>query len=175
MATAFWACVTGVSCFPVAAVFVRAAGQVRDRAEPGRVAAPEASLRWPAGSPMIWRRETGAGVVRVFGCVRSSHVRCHPVRAVPLAAFIPSRVPGRGRGAWGGSASEVSGGANQMGALPPGAGGRIACGLAPGGGQNAWRPRARAGRGHVHVAAAGVAGGLPGALDRQRIWPSRMP
>jgi hypothetical protein len=38
----------------------------------------------------------------------------HPVRAVPLAAVIPSRVPGRGRGAWGGSASERrSGGVNQ--------------------------------------------------------------
>src|ERR1019366_9534400 len=66
--------------------------------------------------------------------------RVHPVRAVPLAAFIPSPGPGRGRGAWGGSASEGrSGGANRMGALPPvGAGGRIACGLAPGAG---WGPR----------------------------------
>src|SRR5712692_1291746 len=66
----------------------------------------------------------GRGVV--LGSVVSgpSQVRCYPVRAVPLAAFIPSRDPGRGRGAWGGSASEGrSGGVNQMGALPPGAGG----------------------------------------------------
>ena len=46
--------------------------------------------------------------------------RVIPVRAVPLAAFIPSRVPGRGRGAWGGFASERSGGANQRGAVPAG-------------------------------------------------------
>ena len=59
--------------------------------------------------------------------------RCRviPVRAVPLAAFIPSRVPGRGRGAWGGFASERSGGANHRGAEPAG-----------GGGQNGLRPRA---------------------------------
>src|SRR6266702_5819364 len=56
----------------------------------------------------------------------------YPVRAVPLAAFIPSRDPGRGRGAWGGSASEGrSGGANQIGAPPRGRGG-----------QNSLRPRA---------------------------------
>jgi hypothetical protein len=50
-------------------------------------------------------------------------VGCHRVRAVPLAAFIPSRVPGLGRGAWGGFASKGGqAGANQVGALPPGAG-----------------------------------------------------
>jgi hypothetical protein len=42
----------------------------------------------------MWRRGMGArGSARVFGCFRSSHVPGHPVRAVPLAAFIPSRVP----------------------------------------------------------------------------------
>jgi hypothetical protein len=62
--------VTGVCCFPVAAMSWRAAGRVRDRAEPGRPgAAPEASLRRPAGSPMMGRRETGAGgLAGVFGC-----------------------------------------------------------------------------------------------------------
>src|SRR6266700_2586889 len=50
---------------------------------------------------MIWRRETGAGGrAGVFGCFPGpSHG--HPVRAVPLAAFIPSRVPGRGPGGMG--------------------------------------------------------------------------
>ena len=55
----------------------------------------------------------------VFGCSGPSHVRCLPVRAVPLAAVIPSRVPGREPGtAWGGSASGGggSGGVNQDGA-----------------------------------------------------------
>ena len=51
-------------------------------------------------------------------------VRVHPVRAVPLAAFIPSRVPGHDRGGMGRvRVKERSGGANQMGALPPGGGG----------------------------------------------------
>src|SRR5258706_9604625 len=54
---------------------------------------------------MMWLRGNGSR-----GCGDSvvsgpSQVRCYPVRAVPLAAFIPSRDPGRGRGAWGGSAS----------------------------------------------------------------------
>jgi len=49
------------------------------------------------------RRETEPGAVPgVLGYSGPSHVRCLPVRAVPLAAVIPSRVPGRGRGAWGG-------------------------------------------------------------------------
>src|ERR1039457_7697046 len=57
-----------------------------------------------------------------------------PVRAVPLAAFIPSRVPGRGRGAWGGSASEEAGqaGASRRKAPPPGGGGREGGGPAAG-------------------------------------------
>src|ERR1039457_7578864 len=55
-----------------------------------------------------------------------------PVRAVPLAAFIPSRVPGRGRGAWGGSASEEAGqgGGIRGKPAPPGGGGRKGGGLA---------------------------------------------
>ncbi len=136
-------------------------------------------MRRPAGSPMIWLRGTGAGGscwVQLFS--GPSHVRCYPVRAVPLAAFIPSRDPGRGRGAWGGSVSEGrSGGVNQMAALPPAAG------------QNSLRPRAwrgaeclatsrlAAGPGSVgHAARAGwVMAGSAGGLARQRICPSRIP
>jgi hypothetical protein len=55
---------------------------------------------WRRGMGAVW---VGAGIrlFRVVPC--SGFIRCG---AVPLAAFIPSRVPGRGRGAWGGSASE---------------------------------------------------------------------
>ena len=59
----------------------------------------------------------GGTGIRLFQVVPM--FRVHPVRAVPLAAFIPSRVPGRGRGAWGGFTSR-SGGANQRGAVPAG-------------------------------------------------------
>jgi len=57
-------------------------------------------------------------------CSGPSHVPGHPVRAVPLAAFIPSRVPGRLAGGHGAGPRQRgwSGGVNQMGALPPGAG-----------------------------------------------------
>ena len=84
-------------------------GGSRTGREPGRQrAAPEASLRRLAGSPIIWAAGNGsrgrAGYSVVFQ-VRP-HVPGHPVRAVPLAAVIPSRVPGQDRGAWGGSASE---------------------------------------------------------------------
>src|ERR1039458_10173019 len=91
-----------------------------------------------------------------------------PVRAVPLAAFIPSRVPGRGRGAWGGSASEEAGQAGSIRGTPPPPGrrGRIAGDLAPG----RWPGKA------VHAASAvWVTGGFSGVLDRQRICPSRIP
>ena len=66
-------------------------------------------------------RKREPGLFRVCGCLGPSpRYRVIPVRAVPLAAFIPSRAPGRGRGAWGGFASERSGGANQRGAVPAG-------------------------------------------------------
>ena len=51
---------------------------------------------------MMGPRETEPGSCRGIGLFRSADVRCLPVRAVPLAAVIRSRVPGRGRGAWGG-------------------------------------------------------------------------
>ena len=73
------------------------------------------------------------GVCGVFGCSGPSHGPGHPVRAVPLAAVIPSRVPGRGRGAWGGSASEEAVRRGQSDGRP-----RRRCG----GGADSWRPRA---------------------------------
>jgi hypothetical protein len=53
------------------------------------------------------------------------HVPVLSGAAVPLAAVIPSRVPGRGRGAWGGSASEQGGqaGSIKLAPAPPGEGG----------------------------------------------------
>ena len=112
----------------------------------------------------------GRGPCRgVLGYSGPSHVRCLPVRAVPLAAVIPSRVPGRGRGAWGGSASEKrSGGVNQEGARAArGRRGRQTGDLAPG----RWPGKA------VHHRPLGrVTGGAPpGVAGRQRICPSRSP
>ena len=96
----------------------------------------------------------------------------------PLAAFIPSFVPGVMccRGAWGGFASGAGRGqsdgrprrrAGRAGPLVP-AGDRMFGGLAPGGGgQNSWRPRARPAGGH--------AAGRGCCLARRRTRPSRMP
>jgi hypothetical protein len=98
------ACVTGVSCFPDSRVRGGRLGGSRTGRSPAAVAAPEASLRRPAGGPMIRRRGTGARAVPgVSGCSGASPWSgVIPVRAVPLPAVIPSRVPGRGQGAWGG-------------------------------------------------------------------------
>lgn len=113
----------------------------------------------------------GNGGQRLCGCSvvsGSSHVPGHPVRAVPLAAVIPSPVPGRGRGAWGGSASEGrSGGVNQDGARAARRRrGRHKGDLAPG----RWPGEA------VHQARSGrVTARCSGVRDRQRICPSRRP
>jgi hypothetical protein len=75
---------------------------------------------------MIWQRETGAGGscggIRLFRSVPRSG---SPVRAVPLAAVIPSRVPAVAGGAWGGSASGQGGqaGSIKWAPAPPGEGG----------------------------------------------------
>ncbi len=62
--------------------------------------------------------------VGVCGCFQfRPRFRVVPVRAVPLAAFIPSRVPGRGRGAWGGFASGGQAGSITGPPAPPGCGG----------------------------------------------------
>ena len=121
-------------------------------------------LTGPAPSGM--NDQSIARGIRLFQAVPGSGVI--PVRAVPLAAFIPSRVPGRGRGAWGGSASEEAGQAGSIRGTPapPGRRGRIAGDLAPG----RWPGKA------VHAASAvWVTGGFSGVLDRQRICPSRIP
>ena len=96
----------------------------------------------------------------------------------PLAAFIPSFVPGTaGRGAWGGFASGPGGGQSDgrprrragRGVPPALAGGRMFGGLAPGGGgQNGRRPRAWPGRAEGHAASCR-------GLARWRTRPSRMP
>jgi hypothetical protein len=121
----------------------RAGGQVKDRAQPGR-GVPEASLRWPSGCPMIGAAGTGAG-----GRARYSVVSGRPMfrgssGAGSAAGCIhPFACPRPWPGGMGRvRVRERSGGVNQMDAQPPAGGGRIACGLAPGGGQNAWRPRA---------------------------------
>ena len=96
----------------------------------------------------------------------------------PLAAFIPSFVPGvMLAGGHGAGSRQGPGGANQTGARAAGpggrgplapAGGRMFGGLAPGGGgQNSWRPRAWPAGGH--------AAGCGCCLARRRMRPSRMP
>ena len=96
----------------------------------------------------------------------------------PLAAFIPSFVPGVicCRGAWGGFASGAGRGQSdrrprrRAGRSVPLAlaGGRMSGGLAPGGGgQNSWRPRAWPAGGH--------AAGRGCCLAGRRTRPSRMP
>jgi hypothetical protein len=125
------------------------------------------------GSPMIWRRETGAGSrevhIRLF---RSVPVVGSAVRAVPLAAVIPSRAAGPGgRGRMGRVRVRRGGQAGSIKGAPalPGEGGGADTGrdLAP----SRWAGRT------VHAARAGgcVTGGAAGALCRQRICPSRRP
>jgi len=95
--------VTGVCCFPVAADIrgERLAGSGTGPFGPAAGAAPQASLRRLAASPMIGRREAEPVLILAiefaFGSVPMSWLSL--VRAVPLAAFIPSRArPGLGEG-----------------------------------------------------------------------------
>ena len=104
----------------------RADGRVKDRAEPGRHrAAPQASLRRSAGSPIIGRWGNGSrGRARVSGCrVRpmSGVIRCGQCRWLQSSLRVSRPWPG----AWGGSAS----------------------GRAARRGQSSWRPRCRWRRG----------------------------
>jgi hypothetical protein len=90
------------------------------------------------------------------------------VRAVPLAAVIPSPGPGRGRGGMGRIRVRGGGQAGSIKLAPaPRRRGRQASDLAPG----RWPGRA------VHAAGTGgwVTGGWPEDRARQRIWPSRRP
>jgi hypothetical protein len=104
------ACVTGGLLFSVSChVRGERAGQVKDRAEPGRVSGAGGVLEVTGREPDdVAAGNRSRGLFArwysvVFGPVPGSGFI--PVRAVPLAAFIPSRGPGRGRGAWGGFAS----------------------------------------------------------------------
>lgn len=120
------ACVTGVSCFPGSCPMSVAGGRAGQG--PGGAwppgAAPEASLRWPGGSPMMGAAGNGsrggAGYLSLLS--GPSHGEGLAVRAVPLAAVIPSRVPGRCRGRMGRVRvrKERSGGVNQDGARAAG-------------------------------------------------------
>ncbi len=126
-------------------------------------------LLFPDRQDDVTAGETGAGGRAGLSCSRVRPIfRVYPARAVPLAAFIPSRDPGRSRGAWGWSASgKRSGGVNHGDARAARSRrGRMIGDLAPGG---------RPGKA-VHAARpAGVTGRSPGDLDRQRICPSRIP
>src|ERR1035441_2809367 len=115
---------------------------------------PGGGGRGAAGSPMLWRAGNGEpGAVRgVFGCSGSSHVPGYPVRAVPLAAVIPSPGPGRSRGAWGGSASEGGqAGSIRWAPAPPGRGG---------GGEQVGGPRPGAGAWGGAASEGGQAGSI---------------
>jgi hypothetical protein len=161
------ACVTGVCCFPIAAMSVASGwpGQGPGGARPP-AAAPQASLRRPAGSPMMGRRETGAGGGAGYSVLRSGPSRGQVWCGQCRWLLSSLRVSPAGAGAaWGGSASEErSGGVNQDGARAAGGRrGREPGDLAPG----RWPGKA------VHAARAGC--GPAGGWARHRISPSRMP
>jgi hypothetical protein len=96
------------SCFPAAAIWVaRGRAGSRTGRSPAAVAAPKASLRRAGREPHDQgggKREAGPWGYQVVQ-VRP-RAGNFPVRAVPLAAVIPSRVPGGGRERMGRSASE---------------------------------------------------------------------
>jgi len=155
------ACVTGVSCFLIAAMSV-ASG----RAGQGPGGAP-AAAGGAGGVLEVTGREpddlaAGNGEPGVQVRVRLCQVRPmsgSSVRAVPLAAVIPSQGPGRGRAAWGGSASGAAVRRGQSTGRPRRAAaagqtdrrprawplaGQRSCGPAPGCGQAADLPVAQA-------------------------------
>jgi hypothetical protein len=161
------ACVTGVSCFPDSChARGERPGGSRTGRSPAAVAAPEASLRRPAGSPMIGRRGTGAGSraegFRLFG-------------SVPMSGVIPVR-----QCRWLQSSLRVS---------PAVAGGHGAVRVRAGGQAGSFKfapwPPAAAGQTNLRPRAwplAGMAGHAAGSApvtagcrDRQRICPSRRP
>ena len=109
-------------------------GRSRTGRSPAAVAAPEASLRCLALSPMLASREAGAARAwRVSGCL------VRPMSGVPVAGSAagcshPFACPGRGWVAWGGSASERGGQAGSIKGAPAllGRRGRHRGDLAPG-------------------------------------------
>ena len=121
------ACVTSVCRFLIAADVRggRVAGSGTGRSPAARWAAPQASLRRLAASPMIGRRETGAGSVRgIRLCVQVRPVVRVWRAAVPLAAFIPSHAPA-GPGVHGAVRVRAGGQAGSIKTppAPPGGGG----------------------------------------------------
>jgi hypothetical protein len=169
-----WLCLSPCRCH------VRASGLAGSRTgrSPAGVAGAGGVLDAGAREPMI--EACGERPPRGGSYVYAVVVTPWPVvrPGSPLAAFIPSFVPGVMccRGAWGGFASGAGRGQSDRrprrragrGVPPALAGGRMFGGLAPGGGgQNSWRPRAWPAGGH----AAGRARGG----SRRRTRPSRMP
>jgi Phage integrase, N-terminal SAM-like domain len=141
------ACVTGVSCFPVAA---RSAASGRAGQGPG-AARPRSGaggvLEVPAREPdnrAGGEREPsggGGGYSVVSGRPMFRVIRCAGSAAGCIHPFAWPR-PGPGGHGAGPRQGAVRRGQSQERPAAVSAGGRIACGLAPGGGQNAWRPRA---------------------------------
>jgi hypothetical protein len=128
------ACVTGVPCFRVAAGPWLMAGQVKDRAEPGRRGGAGGVLEVTGHKPMLWQAGNGSreacGYLIVWSVPMSGYPR---VAGSAAGCSHPFAGPGRGRGAWGGSAS----GSGQAGSIkgapaPPGRWGRHRGDLAPG-------------------------------------------
>ena len=169
-----WLCLSPCRCR------VRASGWPGSRTgrSPAGVAGAGGVLDAGAREPMI--EACGERLPRSGSYVYAVVVTPRPVARPgrPLAAFIPSFVPGTaGRGAWGGFASGTGRGQSDgrprrragRGVPLALARGRMFGGLAPGGGgQNSWRPRARPRHAEGHAASFR---GLP----RRRTRPSRMP
>jgi hypothetical protein len=165
-----WACVTGVSCFPDSC-------HVRGERPGGSRTGRSLAARGGAGGVLeATGRElddlaAGNGSRGPCGGYSVAQVRPHvpgyPVRAVPLAAVIPSCVPGRagGHGAGprrrGGQAGSIRWAPCRLGG-----GGRLVGDLAPG----RW-PGALV----MPPGPAESRADRPGVLDRQRICPSRKP
>jgi hypothetical protein len=99
----------------------------------------------------------GSRGVRGYWVVQVRPMSGLPVRAVPLAAVIPSRVPGRGPGGMGRSASEVAVRRGQSRRRPR-------CRMTGGGADNSAASRLAAGQGKLIMLPA--LRGSPAAGDR---------
>src|SRR5262249_3431565 len=100
------------------AISWRAAGQVKDRAEPGRVSGAAGVLEVTGREPDDGAAGNGSrGACGVCVCSGPSRVRCVPVRAVPLAAVLPSRARA-GAGAHGAGPRQGSGQAGSIKRAP---------------------------------------------------------
>ena len=146
----------------------RAGGRVRDRAGARPPGGGAGGVLEAAGrEPDDGARETGAGG-RAGGirlCVQVRPVVGVWRAAVPLAAFIPSRVPAMAGAHGAVCVRERSGGVNQDDA-------RAARG---GGAENRATSRLAAGQESCSCRARGGGGASSGFVARQRISPSRIP